>query len=147
MKRLVLLAAVILVTGCSSTPPLAPGETPQPPSSVSADCAAALVGLTDALFELDSRLNVGLAFAAYSEKLADTRVAYDKIKFSNLDADCLRGAAQPAESAMNEYIKAYTIWNDCISKTGCSNESIKPQLQAHWSTATSTLAEVKKRLP
>lgn len=146
MKRLALIAAVVLA-GCSSTPALAPGQTPPPPDSVSSDCATALADLTDALFELDSRLNVGLSFAAYSEKLADARVAYDKVKFENLDGDCIRGAGQPAEKAMNEYIKAYTTWNDCIKKIGCDTDSVTPELQGHWTTSTTTLAEVKKRLP
>lgn len=99
------------------------------------------------LFELDSRLNVGMNFQAYSEKVADARVAYDRLKFSEMDADCIIGAAQPSEKAMNAYIRAYTTWNDCIGETDCDNDSIKPELQAEWSTATALLAEVKARLP
>lgn len=144
MKRLVAIAVLVLA-GCG--PATDANGSPIPPDSVSSDCATALADLTDALFELDSRLNVGLSFAAYSEKLADARVAYDKVKFGNLDTDCILGVGQPAEKAMNEYIKAYTTWNDCIKKTGCDTDSVTPQLQSHWSISTRTLAEVKKRLP
>lgn len=146
MKEL-FVVSLLLLAACSSAPSLAPGQTPGPPGSVSQACADALEDLTDALFELDSRLNVGMVFAAYSEKVADARVAYDRLKPAELDADCLRGVGSPAEDVMNEYIKAYSTWNDCITKTGCTNDSIMSELQAHWAKATSTLAEIKKRLP
>lgn len=144
MKMLV--AGALVLAGCGSTG-LAPGETRRPPDSVSQECADKLAGLTDALFELNSRLSVGIAFAAYGEKVANARVAYDKIKFNDLDPDCILGVGQPAEAAMNEYVNAYTTWNDCIQKTGCNTDSIQPQLQASWLTATATLAAVKGRLP
>lgn len=146
MKRLLIVAIAVIVAACggSST---APGTTPAPPDRVSDDCADALVDLTDALTEIDSRLNVGLTYANYSERLADARVAYDKVKFSDLDGDCIRGAGKPSEAAMNEYIKAYTTWKACIDKSGCDTASIKTELQGHWTTATGLLAQVKGRLP
>lgn len=146
MKALVLGVLTLTLTACGGAE-LPPGVTPAPPDTVSGDCAAALEDLTDALFELDSRLSVGMTFAAYSDKVADTRVAYDKIKFTNLDRDCILGAGKPAEDAMNEYIKAYTAWNDCFNQSTCNNESIKPTLQGHWATATATLKAIKNRLP
>ena len=141
---LALIAVLAVACGGNSLPP---GVTLGPPDTVSDDCATALGGLTEALFELDSRLSVGLTYADYSQKVGDARVEYDQVKISDLDADCIRGVGKPAEDAMNEYLSAYTIWNDCNGNTSCKSDSIKPQLQDHWAVATLLLAQVKGRLP
>jgi hypothetical protein len=103
--------------------------------------------LTDTLTDLDSRLNVGLNFTAYSEKVADARVAYDRIPMSDLDSTCIRLIAQPEEDAFNAYVRAYNTWNDCIGDIDCSNDTIESELQAEWSNATDLLTTVRSRLP
>jgi hypothetical protein len=139
---------LIITAACSGgSATLAPGQTPAPPTGVSQECADATKGLTDALSELDSRLSVGMSFAAYGDKVGAARVAYDKIHFDKLDATCISGVGQPAEDAFNDYVRAYNKWNDCISSTGCSTDSIKGDLQAEWSKATALLDALKKRLP
>lgn len=154
MKRLLVIA--LLVAGCGSTgqPPgaQAPGSqatdaTPAPPDEVSTQCAEALAGLTDALTEMDSRLNVGLSYANYGERLADARVAYDKTKFKDLDTDCLDSAGKPLGFALNEYVNAFASWKVCMDKTGCETATVLPQLQVHWTKATGLLAAAKERLP
>jgi hypothetical protein len=53
---------------------------------------------------------------------------------ANLSGACLDAAAD-GEDAMNSYIRANNIWNNCVSDINCSNESIRSRLQAHWSAA------------
>jgi hypothetical protein len=146
-----LLAVVLLVgtimAGCGGSSSQAPGATAAPPESVSGSCVTAMKGLTDALFALNSRLSVGMNYAAYGQAVGDAKVAYDKIKIPDLDAACLSGVGKPAEAALNEYLAAYTVWNNCIGTSGCTNDSIKSKLQDHWATASTLLAPVKKLLP
>lgn len=124
------------------------GPTPTATSAtVSAECASQLKGLSDALFELDSRLSVGMNFNDYGQKVADAKVAYDRLKPSGLDSACLATAGAPEENALNDYIDAYNTWNDCVKKTTCKNDSITPSLQAKWSDATDILEKVKDALP
>ncbi len=148
MKRLLLVVVLLVAAGCGSTTPAidASGKLIAP-ETVSSSCAEDLGGLTDALFEMDSRLSVGLTYPAYGEKLADARVAYDKVKFSDLELDCIAGAGQPAEDAFNEYVLAHNTWKKCVDDTACANDSISTELQAHWSKATAILDAVKGRLP
>ncbi len=152
IRRLMVIA--VFVAGCGggaqasgSASGAASSTTPAPPGEVSTKCATALADFTDALTEIDSRLNVGLTYPNYGERLADARVAYDKIKFKDLDGDCINGAGKPLEDAMNEYINAYASWKVCIDKSGCDTDSIAPQLQVHWTKATGLIAGVKKLLP
>lgn len=147
MRAAALALITVLTVGCGGGAPADANATPKPPDAVSSECAAALAGLTDALIEIDSRLNVGLTYANYSDRVATARVAYDKIKPTTLEADCLTGVASPEEDILNEYIDAYNVWNECIAKTGCTNDSIMTELQGHWTKATGLLTAVKKRLP
>ncbi len=116
-------------------------------ATVSSECAAMMAPLTDVLTDLDSRLNVGLNFSAYSEKVADARVAYDRLPITDLDARCVTLVAQLEEDAFNAYVRAYNTWNDCIGDIDCSNDSIESELQTEWSRATDLLTTVRSRLP
>jgi hypothetical protein len=116
-------------------------------ATVSRECADAVAPFTEALTDLDSRLNVGLNFGAYSEKVADARVAYDRLPISELDTACITLVAQPEEDAFNAYVRAYNTWNDCVGDVDCSNDSIESKLQAEWSKATDLLTTVRSRLP
>ncbi len=114
---------------------------------VSAQCRDQMTNLTNALEELDSRLSIGMNFSAYSDKVAAAKVAYDKLPSASLDSTCLALVGTPEENALNEYISAYTTWNACVSKTGCTNDSISTELQAHWTTATTLIEGAKRALP
>jgi hypothetical protein len=138
-----LATAILVLAACGGR---AAGDT-TPPNGVSESCAEAMSGLTDALTELDSRLSVGMAFSAYSDKVAAARVAYDRVDFDEMDTDCILGVGKPEEDAFNAYVRAYNLWNDCIGDTSCSTAAIESELQAEWSTATSLLVGVKGRLP
>lgn len=126
-------------TGGATPPPIAP--------SLSAACLSQLTPFVSALEDLNSRLSVGLNFNDYSTRVGDARVAYDKVNFSALDPLCITTVGQPAENAFNDYVKAYNTWNDCFTKTGCTNASIKPRLQADWADATTILDGVKAAMP
>jgi hypothetical protein len=124
------------------------GPTATPTAqTVSSACATVLGPFIDTLEDLDSRLSVGMNFAAYSEKVGDARVAYDRIDFSSLDATCIDGVGVRAENAFNEYVKAYTAWNNCVSDVDCDNDSVTPTLQGHWSRATEFLNDIAARMP
>lgn len=152
------MAAVALVA-CGSSAGVVPGgvaetSTPTRPAItfaptdnvLSEDCVANVGDFVDALFELDSRLDVGLTFSAYSERVGDAKVAYDRIDINALDGDCLALAVE-AESAYNAYVVAYNTWNDCISDIDCDTDSITPDLQKEWAEASTLLDEVKDAMP
>jgi hypothetical protein len=101
-------------------------------------CESEIGDFIEALNDLGSRLDVGLNFQSYSDRVGDVRVAYNKINVSALGGSCLDPAAD-GEDAMNSYIRAYNVWNDCISDLDCSTDSIDSKLQAQWSKASEKL--------
>ena len=69
-------------------------------------CDAAMGDFLVELKELNSRLDVGLSYDEYTEKVADVKVAYDDADFTNMgEIKCLRIAAA-GEKALNQYLKA-----------------------------------------
>lgn len=160
LPRLLLVAVVVvLVAGAAAfvmtaRPAAAPGSagrpTPTPsaaPKVVSSQCASALGPFVASLEDLDSRLGVGLNFSAYSDKVGGIKVQYDKLKPDELDAGCITLVGKPGEDALNKYVAAYNVWNDCIGRTGCTNDSIKSTLQGDWSSATTLIAQIKQSMP
>jgi hypothetical protein len=159
MKRLVSLAIIGVLIGACSTSGVVPGAgatsgsadgpiTTATPAldSVSEDCVEEAGDFFDALMDLDSRLDVGLNFADYSERVGDAKVAYDRIDVDELDPRCIVIAAK-AEDAYNHYAEAYNTWNGCIGDADCDNDSIRPALQAEWADASDLLDEVEEALP
>lgn len=149
MRKLVMALVVVLAAaGCggSTSASSAPGATPAP-AVVSQDCADSLAPFLDALKSLSSRLDIGLTYADYGSKLGDVKTAYDDVDFKKLDASCISAIGVDAEAALNHYITAYTTWHDCISSTSCSNDSIKPKLQAEWASASTLIKKIRDQLP
>jgi len=144
---LLAVGAFVALGKLSPTGSVSPVSTPPPADGVSVACKSSLQPFSDALTELDSRLSVGLNFSDYSDKVGAAKVAYDRLPISSLDATCVDQVATLEEDAYNDYVHAYNTWNDCFSKTGCTNDSIKSSLQADWSKATDLLTTVKARLP
>jgi hypothetical protein len=102
--------------------------------------------LVDALSELNSRLNIGLSYDEYGDKVADVRVAYDDVGFSDADPedlDCISEVGIPAEKALNTYASAYRTWNKCFESFSCDNDDITPVLQRRWSRATIQVDQAK----
>lgn len=161
MRASVLAVAVTLVLlACGNPAGVVPGGAGEPgkpttrptvtdtprPAVLSEDCIDEVGAFFDALFDLNSRLDVGLNFSAYSERVGDAKVAYDRIDIDALDAACITVAAK-AEDAYNAYADAYNTWNACIGDTNCDNDSITPDLQDDWAKASTLLDEVEDALP
>ena len=112
----------------------------------SQSCETELRPLVDALGDLNSRLSVGLSFQDYSKNVGDVRVAYDQVTFDALSSDCTSKVGIPAENALNDYVRAYNTWNDCIGNVDCSTDSIDSQLQPEWAKATTRVDKAKANL-
>jgi hypothetical protein len=108
-------------------------------------CESQVGPLLTALEQLHSRLDIGLTFQEYSNRLGD-KVAYDAAPFEQQSAACTSRVGVPAEAALNAYIRAYNTWNDCISDLNCSTDSINSQLQGPWATAASKLDRARAGL-
>ena len=102
--------------------------------------------LVDALGDLNSRLNIGLSYNEYGDRVADVRVAYDDVGFADaeaVDLDCISGVGLPAEKALNTYASAYRTWNKCFESSSCANDDITPLLQKRWAKATIQVEQAK----
>ena len=115
-------------------------------TQTAAECRAQLSDFMNALAELDSRLSVGLTFAEYSAQVGDVTVAYDRVPFGQLGAQCVSYVGIPTEDALNSYVKANNIWNGCITDFTCRTNSIDPQLQAEWSAAERDVSDARSGL-
>jgi hypothetical protein len=109
-------------------------------------CEKKLGRFIEELQEIDSRLAVGLSYDEYGSFVADARVEYDKINFNSVTPECLFKVGVPAENALNDYVKAFKVWDRCFQRLGCDIDSIDPQLQKEWSQAETRLNSVDRRL-
>lgn len=144
MRPITALAIALVLAACGGA--VAPGgdaeaETEEPPpdvapAAVESECSDQLGDLIAALEELDGRLDVGLNFQTYSEKVGDASVAYRRVDFEDLGANCSERVGLPAEEALNAYIRANNTWNDCIQDVDCDTDSITADLQEEWGDAT-----------
>jgi hypothetical protein len=116
-----------------------PEPTPEPTPDLTAytTCQDLVGPLLEALGELDSRLDIGLNYSEYGDKVADANVQYDRIDIDQLreNLDCLSGVAVPLEDALNFYSAAYRVWDNCFDRPSCTNEQITPNLQRKWARA------------
>ena len=48
-------------------------------------------------------------------------------------------AAETAEAALNQYVKASTVWDKCFEDVNCSNDSIEPTLRKYWDKASTSI--------
>jgi hypothetical protein len=147
-----LLAVALLVAACARggtatpqpgkkpdrTSPVASKQTEAPPV-VSRDCQSLLGDFLDALTELDSLVSAGLAFEAYGQQVGDIRVTYERIETSSVGSACLMAVQLPAERALNRYVEAYNIWNNCVGDGACTEADVMSKLEAKWAEATSNI--------
>lgn len=114
------------------------------------ECTAATSDLLETLGDLNSRLDVGLNYAAYSEKVGDVSVAYDKAIDELVDVDdvCLNSVAVPLENATNRYIDVQNIWSDCIDDYDCifSEGATNRKVQRKWLNASRFVDRAKDNL-
>ena len=114
--------------------------------AIYATCREELSPLIRGLQDLDSKLDVGLAYAEYSTEVAQLSVEYNGIRFGRLDFECVASAGVPAETAFNQYRKAYFEWDECFDDLDCDLDFIEPTLQTYWSKASSNVTEAKTGL-
>jgi hypothetical protein len=112
-------------------------------------CAAAVKPLRDALAQIDSRLDVGLNYDDYGDRLGDVQVAYDAVvpKLDSVDPKCF-GVAVPLESSLNAYNKVLNVWGDCIDDYNCdfSEGDANDKAQAGWAKAGRALKTSDRKL-
>jgi hypothetical protein len=125
------------------TSPVASKQTEEPPV-VSRDCQSLLGDFLEALTELDSLVaaggSAGLAFEAYGQQVGDIRVTFERIETSSVGSDCLMAVQLPAERALNRYVEAYNIWNNCVGNgPSCTEADVMSKLEAKWAEATSQI--------
>jgi hypothetical protein len=108
-------------------------------------CNSQLHPLLSAEENLDSHLDIGMNYDEYTNAVGDAKAAYDQIPFHQLGPKCLLPGIS-LENAMNDFAKGANTWTNCFNKLSCSNDSIKPQLQAQWSKAHSQIDTAKTEL-
>ena len=141
-----ILAVTMALAACGGAASIPPSATPQP-DVVSVACVDSVGPFVEALQDLNSRLNVGLNQAAYSEKVGDVRVAYDRIDWTEVEALCITQVGKPAEDAFNAYVRANSAWSKCLQARNCNYDKVRPRLQKEWASATELLDAIEKRLP
>jgi len=105
-------------------------------------CQTQLGPLLTAAQTLDGHLGVGMTYHDYTSALGDVNTAYEAVPFHQLEFACL-SAGLPLEKALKEYVAASDEWTTCFKDVNCSNDSVKPKLQAHWAKATVLVTESK----
>jgi hypothetical protein len=112
-------------------------------------CASGTSGLMSALQEIDSRLDVGLNYSEYGDRVGDAKVAYDAmLKPNTLQRNCLIKVAVVLETALNEYLDVYNIWGDCINDYSCdfNTGETNKKAQTSWANASRDLAKAQRGL-
>ena len=54
------------------------------------------------------------------------------------------GAANDAEDAFNQYLRAANLWGECAGTAGCAASSIESRLQHRWKVASKSLDAAKQ---
>lgn len=109
-------------------------------------CERKVGDLLAELEDLESRLGgVGVNYEEYGRRVGDVSAAYGQVPARSLEGDCL-DVGIAAENAVNSYIKAGNVWNDCFDDINCDLDSIDPELQNHWNDASDSLDRANDRL-
>jgi hypothetical protein len=123
----------------------AAAEAAEEARAVAQKCRRQVDGLLRALKEIDSRLDVGLAYDEYSGYVGDASVAYDMIPFERMSTDCVHEVGVPLENAINAYITASNEWDDCVWDDWCDPEHDIP-LQRRWLRASTQIDDAETGL-
>ncbi|GAA4129725.1 hypothetical protein GCM10022215_42580 [Nocardioides fonticola] len=101
-------------------------------------CTTQVGPLLDALRRVDARLDVGVSQSQLSSLVGAASVAYDRVEFDRIDAECA-SAAERMRVALNAYIGTVSTWNDCIFDDTFScdvDRDILAGMRAKWSRAS-----------
>jgi hypothetical protein len=113
-------------------------------------CRTEIDPFLESMKTVNARLNVGITQATFSDLVGAASVAHDSLDLENIRAhtngECLEGGAT-LEHALNKYISAVNIWNDCLYEDySCDLDQIDPQLQLKWTTATTLIEKAEAKL-
>jgi hypothetical protein len=112
-------------------------------------CVRVTKPLRDSLAQIDSRLDVGLSYDDYGDRLGDVQVAYDAVvpQLKGQGPRCF-GVAVALENAFNAYNKVLNSWGDCIDDYYCdfSEGEVNKKAQAGWAKAGRALATSDRKL-
>lgn len=109
-------------------------------------CRRQLGKLLNALTTLNGRLGVGLNYATYFEEVGEANVAYQKIPFKQLSLECMGKVGVPSEKALNRYVDAADIWDECFEDLYCDNDAVDEKLNREWLKAGRLVAQARRGL-
>lgn len=109
-------------------------------------CERDLKPLREALEELDSRLDIGLDIGEHSDRVADVKVVYDRLNPRSLDRKCIIKSGAQLEKALQAYIDANNIWQDCFDDYDCTFEDVESEIQLKWLAASTRLRKAETGL-
>jgi hypothetical protein len=99
------------------------------------------------LQNINSRLSVGITQGAYNTALGSARIAYDGTDVAKVHHECLSGVGVPAERAFRHYMRANSIWDDCIYDMYCNlDRDAMPEIQEQWAKASVLLERASTNL-
>jgi hypothetical protein len=109
------------------------------------ECDSSMGDFRSEIKELDGRLDVGLTYDEYGTQVGDVSAAYSQSDFGD-NLDCLSRVGFPLESALNQYRKAFQIWDECFQDIDCDPDSVTSELQSHWSKASNQIERSDRAL-
>jgi hypothetical protein len=140
MRRSIYLLIVftLLVSGCSSEA-LDKAEAEAEDQIAFEDCKEAFSPLLKSLDAVNSDLTVGVSVADYGTVVREANRTYGDVMSSGElgDVQCLERVGVPAERAINYHVKAFNIWNDCVSEL-CDDATIEDRRQRLWARAANS---------
>jgi hypothetical protein len=94
--------------------------------------------------DLRQSLLAGLSYSEYVVRVQAIRAAYEAVPVDKLGVGCLSGAANDAEDAFNQYLRAANLWGECAGTAGCAASEIEARLQRRWRIASKSLDAAKR---
>jgi hypothetical protein len=113
------------------------------PTTSGGGCEARLGDLVDRMDDLRQSLLAGLDYSEYVLRVQAIRAAYEAVPVDRLGLACVAGAANHAEAAFNQYLRAANLWGECAGTKGCAASSIESRLQHRWKVASKSLDAAK----
>jgi hypothetical protein len=113
-------------------------------ASAGGGCQARLGDLVDRMDDLRQALSAGLDYSEYVLRVQAVRAAYEAVPIDRLGLACVAGAANHAEDAFNQYLRAANLWGECAGTAGCAASSIESRLQHRWKVASKSLEAAKR---
>ena len=108
------------------------------------ECEQRLDDLLLELEDLQSRLRgVEVSYAEYVQMAMDVSSAYGQTSLRQLERDCVFTVGVHAQDAVDAFVEAGNVWNDCAVDFNCDIDSIDPELQAHRKDAAAAIRQTE----